>query len=554
MTGGLAAVFLFVWLLPTPPALRGIANYLPMHMTMESFAIIVAMLVFGVTWNAYSSERAGNVIMLACAMLAVGLLDFAHMLSFKGMPDFVTPSGTEKAISFWLAARFIAALALLVAAVRPWTPLCRGFWKYALLLGALAVTALVFWVVLFHPAVLPRTFVEGDGLTPFKVAAEYLIVGLLVVAVVLFYRQARRGVAYDAAGLFTAAAISILSELSFTLYKNTTDIFNLLGHVYKVVAYLFIYRAMFVTTVREPFQRLAAAEARYRAIFTGARDGIVLIDAETGLIAACNPEFERQCGRPLAELRTLHIWELRPAELRAAARRKFEEIRDAGEGGGSGLDFERPDGSRVSTEFLSRRVRNGERDYIQSINRDIGERKRMEQALHDSEERFRVLATSAPDGIILIDGAGTVVFWNTAAERLFGYTAEEALGRELHLLIVPPQHRNAAAAGMQQFLGSGAGPMIGASAELETLRKDGTTFIAEHSISAMRLNGAWHAMGVVRDTTQRRELQRSLERQLDELRRFQDVALGRELRMKALVEENERLEARLSELARQPKH
>lgn len=395
MIAGLAAVFLFVWLLPTPPALHGIANYLPMHMAMESFAIVVAMLVFGITWNAYSSARAGNVIMLACAMLAVGLLDFAHMLSFKGMPDFVTPSGTEKTISFWLAARFIAALALLVAAVRPWTPLPSPRRKHALLLGALAVTALVFWVVLRHQAALPRTFVEGTGLTPFKVGMEYLIVGLLVVPAIIFYRQSRRGVPHDAAGLFAAAAISILSELSFTLYKDVTDIFNLLGHTYKVVAYLFIYRAMFVTNVREPFQRLAAAEARYRAIFAGARDGIVMMDAETGLIADCNPEFERQCGRPLAELRTLHIWELRPAEQRAAARRKFEEIRDAGEGGGSGLDFERPDGSRLPIEFVSRSIRIGGCDYLQSISRDISEHRELQSSLErqlDELRRFQDVA------------------------------------------------------------------------------------------------------------------------------------------------------------------
>ncbi|OGS83650.1 MAG: hypothetical protein A2061_08680 [Gallionellales bacterium GWA2_59_43] len=274
LLAALAAGFLLIWLLPTPALFRGIANYQPMHMTMESFSIVVAMLIFGVTWNAYSDERAGNVMIIACAMLAVGLIDFVHMLSFKGMADFVTPSGPEKAINFWLSARFLAAMALLVVAMRPWTPLASPVKKYWLLVGALAIVLLVVWVGLFHQEVLPRTFIEGQGLTPLKIAAEYLIVAILAIAALLFYRQARRGGGHEATSLFAAVAISALSELSFTLYKNVTDIFNLLGHVYKVIAYLYIYQAMFVTLVREPYQRLYTAEKEFRTTFELAAVGV----------------------------------------------------------------------------------------------------------------------------------------------------------------------------------------------------------------------------------------------------------------------------------------
>ncbi|HZW24416.1 MAG TPA: MASE3 domain-containing protein [Gallionella sp.] len=280
LLAALAAGFLLIWLLPTPAVFRGIANYQPMHMTMELFSIVVAMLIFGVVWNAYSDERAGNVMVIACAMLAVGLIDFVHMLSFKGMADLVTPSGPEKAINFWLAARFLAALALLVVAMRPWTPLATPVKKYWLLAGALAIVMLVVWVGLFHQAWLPRTFIEGQGLTPLKIAAEYLIVAMLAVAAMLFYRQARRGTVHEATGLFAAVAISVLSELSFTLYKDVTDVFNLLGHVYKVIAYLYIYRAMFVTLVREPYQRLGAAEKEFRATFELAAVGVAHVSPD----------------------------------------------------------------------------------------------------------------------------------------------------------------------------------------------------------------------------------------------------------------------------------
>ena len=391
MVGGLAASFVLVWLMPVPAALHGIANYLPMHVAMETFAIVVAMLVFGVTWHAYSDESPGNVLILAWVMLAVGLLDFGHMLSFKGMPDFVTASGAEKAIDFWLAARLLAALGLLAAALRPWTPLRSPQGKNALIVATLAFTVLVFWVVLFHQAALPATFVEGKGLTSFKIAMEYLIAGVLLVPAVAFYRQARRGAAYDAAGLFAAAAISILSELTFTLYKDVTDIFNLLGHVYKVVAYLFIYRAMFVSSVREPLRRVAAAEDRYRTIFTEANDGIVLLD-DRGLIVSCNPEFERQTGRTLEQLRQIRIWELRPADMVERGRKLFEDVWQTGAGGAHDLAFRKPGGEIVPLEIRSAVVTLGGGRYLQSISRDITERVERETQIRRLNTALRTLS------------------------------------------------------------------------------------------------------------------------------------------------------------------
>lgn len=189
----LGAVFLLVWLAPPHHVFEGIAKYQSVHLPFETLSIVISMLVFGVAWNAYSQERAANILILACASLAVGLIDFAHMLSFAGMPDWVTPAGPEKAINFWLAARFIFAAALLTVALRPWHPLKRADSRYVLLGGALAITALVYWLGLFHQDALPRTFIAGTGLTTFKIAAEFFIVALLLIAAVLFWRQARLG-------------------------------------------------------------------------------------------------------------------------------------------------------------------------------------------------------------------------------------------------------------------------------------------------------------------------------------------------------------------------
>jgi PAS domain S-box-containing protein len=163
-----------------------------------------------------------------------------------------------------------------------------------------------------------------------------------------------------------------------------------------------------------------------------------------------------------------------------------------------------------------------------------------------AEDRFRSVNAAAQDAVVMIDATGKIYVWNDAATRLFGYTPEEAQGGKLHELIVPARFRDAALAGLQRFHETGTGPVIGKTVELVARRKDGTEFPAEHSISALRVDGVWHAVGIVRDITERNASRRKLEKQLDELHRFEKLAVGRELRMQELAEENRVLKDKLA--------
>ena len=118
---GMFIVLLVLSALPSPLGLESVAHDLPLHMALETLAIVIAGLIFCVIWSARHEQLPRNTLLLACAFLGVGLLDFGHMLSYKGMPDFVTPSSPQKAIDFWLAARLLSALALLAVAVLPWS-------------------------------------------------------------------------------------------------------------------------------------------------------------------------------------------------------------------------------------------------------------------------------------------------------------------------------------------------------------------------------------------------------------------------------------------------
>jgi diguanylate cyclase (GGDEF)-like protein len=234
-------------------------QFLTLHTTLEIVAIIVAMLGFGIAWHAYSEERSGNIVLLGAALFGAGLLDFGHTLSYAGMPELVTPSGPGKAIGFWLPARLLVAVGLLVIALRSWQPLKNPHMRHGVMAGVLIYVGLVYWVILFHPDRVPELFVPGQGLTAFKVRFEYLLVAIYATAAVLFYRQSRRGAEFNAADLFAASAIAGLSELFFARYGSVTDLVNASGHVYKIVSYYFIYRVVFVDSVHQPFDALHQA-------------------------------------------------------------------------------------------------------------------------------------------------------------------------------------------------------------------------------------------------------------------------------------------------------
>jgi PAS domain S-box-containing protein len=133
-----------------------------------------------------------------------------------------------------------------------------------------------------------------------------------------------------------------------------------------------------------------------------------------------------------------------------------------------------------------------------------GKNRMVENALRESEERFRNLAGSASDAIIVMDGGGHVSFWNEAAQKIFGYTKNEAVGKDLHRLLVPEKYQEAFQKGFGRFKVSGQGEAIGKTLELSALRKDAIEFPIELSLSSFQLKDEWHAVGIVRDISDRR--------------------------------------------------
>ncbi|MGQ0536800.1 MAG: sensor histidine kinase, partial [Methanobacteriota archaeon] len=181
-------------------------------------------------------------------------------------------------------------------------------------------------------------------------------------------------------------------------------------------------------------------------------------------------------------------------------------------------------------------VREGRTVAIVGSLTDVTERKKAEEQVRASEERFRSLAESANDAIVSADAAGRITFFNAGAERMFGRPGADVVGSPLTVLM-PARFHAAHTAGLSRFLSTGEAHVIGKTVELSGVRNDGTEFPFELSLATWTLGGGRFFTAILRDITDRkkaeaeiRSLASSLERRVAE-------------RTRELAEANRELEA-----------
>jgi PAS domain S-box-containing protein len=162
-------------------------------------------------------------------------------------------------------------------------------------------------------------------------------------------------------------------------------------------------------------------------------------------------------------------------------------------------------------EFFSHEIRQPDEellDLMTSIGHQIGqfiERQLAQEAIRNSEARKAAILESALDAIITMDSRGRIQEFNPAAERIFGYASADVLGRELADLLVPERLRAQHRRGLEHYLATGEGPVLGTRIEMPALRADGTEFPVELSITLVHGPGPPMFTGYLRDVTARKQ-------------------------------------------------
>ncbi|GEM_PF-2486122 len=248
-------------------------------------------------------------------------------------------------------------------------------------------------------------------------------------------------------------------------------------------------------------------QSRLRAIFESAQDSIFMKDRSLKYIEV-SPAMERLFGLPASELIGRMDEELFGLE---ASIRLHEVDRRVLAGEVVNEEETMPVAGTPRTFHVIKvplRDSDGSVTGLCGIARDITDRRKTEQELRDSEEKFRGITSAALDAVVMMDQNGRVSFWNDAARAIFGYSEQEALGQILHSLVAPGRYHTHHM--MRNFTTRGESPLFGRILELTARRKSGEEFPVELSLSSFRLRDQWFAVGIARDITERKRAERQL--------------------------------------------
>ncbi len=252
----------------------------------------------------------------------------------------------------------------------------------------------------------------------------------------------------------------------------------------------------------------------YRCIVEESLNEIYVFHRDTLKFIAVNRIARDNLGYTMEELHKMTPLDIKPE----MERRSFKGLLAPLVGGEQeGAMFHtvqrRKDGSLYPVEVHLQLLKaQGEEAYLALII-NLTERRAMEQELREREGVLSAITDSVHDAIIMIDKRGRVVFWNPATEQLLGYAPAEILGQDLHqLFLLNRELRQKHEQAFRQFQATGQGSLMGKNTELKCRRKDGQEIYVEVSLSAVRIKDDWHAVGILRDISERKKMEDQLYR------------------------------------------
>ncbi len=412
------------------------------HILTESFSIVVGVLMLVIVWHTRRFTHNDFLLYLGIGYFWIAVLDTWHTITLAGLPFFHLPDA-EVTLHFWLYTRFLEAMLLLTAPLM----LRHKLNVNAMWLGSAGLVTLVFWLSL---SVTQPVLLTAQGLTPFKVGSEYFIMAMLLLAFFI-YRHHRPLLSTEVLNyLLVSLLLTFMAEYSFTLYRNFYGISFVVGHLFKFLSFWMIYQAIVRTTLTRPFAMLASHSSSYNAIPHAA----VVVDKE-GIIRQVNRAAERFASKSAAQLLRTHVHAEFHCHEQTQAQCKICQAIRAGRAL-QGFELRLQQKKQWFLVSLSPVEQAGENQGTVQLLTDITAHKQMEQALQNSEQRFRQLFERT-DAISVhgYDRYRRVIYWNQASERLYGYSPQQALGKKLEELIIPPQMRAAAIENIEQWLHDG---------------------------------------------------------------------------------------------------
>ncbi|RZK82279.1 MAG: PAS domain S-box protein [Pedobacter sp.] len=366
-------------------------NYVLFHTIVELFSIIIAFAVFIVTWN--SRKMMDNIYLyfVGIAYVFFGILDLLHTLTYPGMNVI---SGTEfYANQLWVATRFLQASTLVIGFYvmyrikKPNADLI--FFTYALI-------SLIIGLSILYWHIFPVCFIAGKGQTAFKIYAEYAIIFLLFVTSYLLYKYKSKFSNIVYPYLIFSIIFNILSEICFTLYVSNYSAANAVGHLFKLVSFFLIYKAIVETgfilptalifkNLNDINSKMDESNSRLQIALEAGSLGATEVELKTGIMT-CNAQFKRHYGRsPDEEFNYPELFESMLPQYRDEVKELVRQAIANRSVYRAQYQVKWPDGSIhwINAHGKARYNENGEAIRMVGIVSDITERKAFEQRKDD---------------------------------------------------------------------------------------------------------------------------------------------------------------------------
>ncbi|HWR73212.1 MAG TPA: MASE3 domain-containing protein, partial [Nitrospirota bacterium] len=371
-------------------------NYLLFHTLIELFSVIVLLVIFLLAWNTRRVQENRYLLFIGVASFFTASLQLVHALAYKGMGVF-PGNDANMATQLWIAVRYLFSLTFLAAPLF----ITRRLNVSAAFTGYAVITGLIFWTI-FNGS-FPACFVEGRGLTPFKIYSEYAIIVIFLAAAGMFVWKRKAVDPKVLRLILLSIAGSAAAELAFTRYISVYGSANLAGHFLLFASMVFVYRAIIVTGIIEPSnllfrnlklseEALRVSEEKYRSLFVNMIDGFAyhrVITDEHGkpvdyVFLEVNNAFERLTGlkreaiigRPVRAV--LPGIESDPADWIGI----YGKVALTGEG----IRFEQH--AMPLDRWFSVSAYSPMKEHFVAVFEDITDRKRMEIALQESREQL----------------------------------------------------------------------------------------------------------------------------------------------------------------------
>jgi PAS domain S-box-containing protein len=255
-----------------------------------------------------------------------------------------------------------------------------------------------------------------------------------------------------------------------------------------------------ITASRRTENALRQQIEERRRIFETSPDLIFVVDPR-GVLVQVSPSAETILGYAPKEMIGHDSSEfLHPADLEHV-REEIRRVRRGQRARNTDSRYLHKDGRIVTLSWMGAWSEPVRRYFF--VGRDMTESRRAQETLRESEQLARGIIDTALDAFVQIDENGQVLNWNSQAEKIFGWSHDEAVGQKLDELIIPEIHRAGHASGIGRFLSTGEGPILGRRIEIEALRRDGTEIRVELSVTALKRRDGFLFNGFIRDLTDR---------------------------------------------------